>query len=521
MCILVVLSTQRHPRSSAAVATTSSESTKSPSTGGYGGLLWGNYDEEVSAKSFQEAIQAWRDSGKETTGSVAGTTTPGKTSREVQVGVALGGLVGMTQLKSCDGILNERSSSLNYMEQMLLRKMRTNTPPVPQATAMLSECDRSLDGLDVDAAHGSQITGGYLFDVSSVDELPPFSHGIRHCLEEELIVTEVSDSELVELDGTRPSSEAIIDEGSNDSSGADQEETVPVDPSVLTIENSLSADSRNLTDENTSENHNEGSVEKSTGQSSKKSGKRKTVSRQTKSRGKKRDRVEENERAEASERKQQTGIAGSVPVPWTHSRPYSGLGGFFLAAVDGDELEGDELEAGKNSASDDATVESADASLLFTSATMWNPLASQVDASSEGSCVDITNHVNPVLSEVSLQGNSDSGDDNDDESLPVYLRPSSVLQNVGLDEINHEEDEEDMKTLDDLALELQSLSRLEEQDQRPSVVSMSDSEATDKMDEDSVLVDSPGQLARHLDIDTLMDDFEEMESKIMQGHECQ
>ena len=486
---------QKQLKSSCAVGTTSSDTS---SSGGGGGLLWGNYDEEASTKSFQDAVQAWRDNGKKPTMQTVTSTC------EVQAGVAE--LVSKTRVKGYDVLLNGGSSGLNYMEQMLLRKMRSNTPPIQLAvqTPMTpTEWETSQDEVDGEATIESQVVGGYAFDINSGDDISVTGHH----MEEELIVTEVSDSELVGLEDSIPAVEAIVDEVSDDSEIIDEEAVCP--PVVPTVDN-VSADTPDLKRENKQENIMEPSDGKPSSQSSRNSLQTKIVTRQTKSRRKKRSQARVSKKAEPTDSKQQTGIVNPVPMAWSQSRPYSGLGGFFLAAVNNEALEPE-----KNRTTDNTTLSKSDINFpLLTTTTTWKPLTSLVDGPDWGGLVDITHIVDPA------QFRRDSDSDEDDESLPVYMRPSSVLQNRDLNEASHEDNEEDMKTLEDLALELQSLSRVEQKQNSP-VLSVSDSDRSIQMDDDSVSVDSPGQTVRRLDIDTLMDDFEEMESKIMQGHECQ
>jgi hypothetical protein len=494
---MAVVGAQRQLKSKASSAVgTNLSDIDSSSFGEGGGLLWGTYDEEASAKSFQDAVQAWRDSGKKPAVQMVTSTC------EVQAGVAE--VVSKTQLEGYDVLLNDRSSGLNYMERMLLKKMRSNTPltQLHMAAQNSTELDISEEKInDETIINNSLVVGGYVFDGNSDDGI-----SVTDChIENDLIVTEVSDSELFGLEDNVPTVEAIVDEASDDSEIVGEE---AVCPPVVAMVDTVPADASDLKTKNKQENITEPSERKPIGQSSKNSQPTKIVTRQTKSRSKKRSQEQMSKRREPRASMPQAEIVNPVPVAWSQNRPYSGLGGFFLAAVKDHEAQ----DSGKKGTAENTAVNECDINFpLLTKAMTWNPLTSFVDGSNFDALVDITHIVDPS------QFQSDSDSDDGDESVPVYMRPSSVLRYTDLNETGNEDNEEDTKALETLALELQSFScSRAEQNENSPVISVSDS------DRSNPSIDSPGKVSvvRQLDIDTLMDDFEEMENKIMQGHEC-
>lgn len=485
------------------------DSVISSSTGG--GLLWGTYDEEASAKSFQDAVQAWRNLGEKTTDQTVESSTSLTVSSEVQAGLA-----DLTYNKGYDSLLREGSSSLNYMEQMLLRKMRTDANflsclPVSET---VTEDDDLVSEHMVEITGGNQFTGGYLLDSFPDDRLPT-SHNIMHGVDEEFVVTDVSDLDLITVEDSMPVANIVVEEVSDEGSETTHEDSVSVCsyPAAELKQNMIATDCHDFADSETQENDKESSGGKSSKCSSRKVSRQKNVARQTKSAGKKREKALENKQESENVNLEQDRSNRRVHLAWSNSRPYRGLDGFFLAAVDKHE----EAVERNNSLGKTKTEQSDGDLLIFATSTTWNPIASQVDTASEYGVADHFDAVNPIVSNDTYHCDSES---DDDESLPLYMRPSSVIQNVELRDNVDTDNEDDMKTLEDLTVELQSLSRLGEQDRTKSQQLALADEQTVITDNNDVGVDSLSETARRLDINLLMDDFEEMERKIMEGHEC-
>ena len=159
-------------------------------------------------------------------------------------------------------------------------------------------------------------------------------------------------------------------------------------------------------------------------------------------------------------------------------RPYSGLDKFFLVGKDKEGEDQDKAAAAAANKEDSK-------SLWLTKTTTWNPLLSQIKLDDK------------VIKE------SDSDSDSDDGMMPVYMRPSSVIQNVPNDVVDDDEDEDgenDQLALDNLASELRSMSQLEHVD---------DSVATGGAYSGKLLPDP----------DTFMKDFEEVEKMFATAEE--
>eukprot|EP00118_Oscarella_pearsei_P026230 m.309652 g.309652 ORF g.309652 m.309652 type:complete len:581 (+) comp47190_c0_seq1:76-1818(+) len=410
-------------------------------TGGHGGLLLqGTYNESASAQSFAEALQAWRQGGKGTeTQSTAVTSPPGVVTSNCETQAGFD-FMSASDMSLASALETATAGGISYMEKLLLKRMKSNPDLLSQPVGPSSpQLEENPQMREALTLSDFDEMEDELARVFAAEQQGIFT-GVSQCEKRtDLVVQEVSDSELER--STEMCAECIVEEVDESEEDAETELTVP-----MALEEVLTEVKKKV----------KPCV--------------RPPSRKVKPK---------LSRRKARSSKKLSSEMWAMPV-----QPYVGLNKFFLAGSEEDS----QLDSERQK-SEETLEATSSGSSLFSPGKMWNPHQSVVGLSEDKS----TSHCD-----------SDSDGDSD-ERMPVYMRPSSVLQNVPTDGCFGCEDdgEEDREALENLAMELRSMSRLEVGDEE--FVSM------------PIVADAAVASKFLLDPDVFMRDFEELENKLASG----